>query len=70
MGAIPGAAAGAFLGYAHVAGTAAALNTVMRQGVFKPIDLFGKNVTLNAALDKLQRWSSSPAGQTKLASSP
>lgn len=65
-GAIPGAAAGAFMGYANAVGTAAALNKVLRQGVFKPIDMFGKNVHLNAALDRGQRMASSAGGIKQL----
>lgn len=66
LGAIPGAAAGAFGGYATIAGTSAALHKVLKQGVFSPIDRFGKDVHLNAALDKAQRLSETPAGRVRL----
>lgn len=55
-GALPGAAAGAFLSYSRLVGTSAALNKVLRQGVFTPIDRFGKDIQLGAAHSKLSRW--------------
>jgi hypothetical protein len=65
-GALPGAAAGAFIGYASLVGTAAALNKVLRQGVFAPIDKFGKDIQLGAAHEKLTRWAQSPGGMKNL----
>jgi len=65
-GALPGAAAGAFVGYASVVGTAAALNKVLKQGVFTPIDRFGKDIQLGAAHHKLSRWAQTEKGMKRL----
>lgn len=64
-GAIPGAAAGAFLSYAGMVGTSAALNKVLRQGVFSPIDRFGKDIQLGAAHSKMTRWAEKDPARLK-----
>jgi len=61
-GAIPGAAAGMFVGYASMVGTAAALNKTLRQGVFSPIDRFGKDIQLGAAHARAAREVQSAKG--------
>jgi hypothetical protein len=66
-GALPGAAAGAFVGYASVVGTAAALNKVLRQGVFSPIDKFGKDIQLGAAHARATKNVATASGRERFA---
>ena len=61
-----GAVAGAYISLVGVVGAAQTLNKIFRQTGFQMIDRFGKEVQLNATLDKYERWSHTEKGRAKI----
>lgn len=53
--------------FASNRGTQKALNNILKLSAFTAVDRFGKNILLNAALDRFQRLSKTPNGRSELA---